>query len=430
MEDFICTKDIQEVIAAKGLSHEMRDGLMVFNKSMVAESKAAAVYEPDECEMPDPDDAEEAAEEVAELPDPPSYFPSQEDLDIINTLTYGDWKFKGDGDVYSFRFASATTAEDSDNQFIDPQGLDDLEPMSYGSSGVTDHIWSAKEIIGTFYKSERIGNHLIEHIYVPATKRDVVQNFLQGLWRRLSISFGAKASDHICTICERSIYDDRCAHVPGVIYNGVKCLDHIKRVTKKFETSVVLQGKNPEAMVAGQKGENNPPDTITLDEVTIEDNSPMPDEPKPAEQAAPEAAPATTPEVQEPAAAEVTSGKGIDADALANTVIEAVKAQLGEQKPVVIEGLDEIKTAQKAFVESLTSVTESLKGMAAHNETLKSELAALKTELASVKGLVEVASSQFSVESMKALMTPEPEEEVPSNWLARLHMGLDNGGSQ
>lgn len=88
---------------------------------------------------------------------------------------------------------------------------------------VKDHGLSINDAVGSFQGSElRDDGAAIGHFRISQSEPQILAKVKDGTIRNLSIAH-TRGSSQYCSICRKALGSKDCPHVPGEVYNGVKC---------------------------------------------------------------------------------------------------------------------------------------------------------------------------------------------------------------
>jgi hypothetical protein len=213
------------------------------------------------------------------------YSPTSEQLARVNAFTHRTLtaeevavipiKFVGDGLIEERLFA------------IEDKALEDL--AGYANSGVAfllDHQWASwggNNIVFPFGRTfdakveksrkepgtpDSEQKALYGHIYIVKGKEingittdTVIASFEDGTLSDVSVTF--TVSEYVCSICGRDIWDSKCDHAPGKVYDGKRCYYVGKAPARLYELSGVWDGAYPSAKALSADGVESQYEEVT-----------------------------------------------------------------------------------------------------------------------------------------------------------------------
>jgi hypothetical protein len=113
--------------------------------------------------------------------------------------------------------------------------------------------------------------------------RDLALNIDGGIYREVSVSWRYRGGR--CSICDRPTH--QCTHVPGEVYEGVRCYTWIDEIVDVLEGSLVYRGADRETAIAGERDAKETSAQVTLERMLAFEVGPILDEtllPTPATQ--------------------------------------------------------------------------------------------------------------------------------------------------
>ncbi len=183
---------------------------------------------------------------------------SEKDLELINKLTRR--KFNAD-EVYVFSVILCDNDIDREYERFTDNSLYKLEKLYVGKTGILDHKASSNNQTARIFecKVEKIPGkkncinqdykRLIAKAYMPrcAKNESIILEIDSGIKKEVSV--GCSIQRTLCSICNRDIKSENCAHIKGKLYKNQVCHTVLDEPTDAYEWSFVAVPAQREAGV-------------------------------------------------------------------------------------------------------------------------------------------------------------------------------------
>ncbi len=163
--------------------------------------------------------------------------------------------------VFTFSLLLCDNEIDRDGECFTLASLEKLCRLIPGTTGITDHTWSASNQIARVYRAEvvkdtaRQTSYGEEYAYLKAwaymldteANAEIIAQIQGGIKKEVSIGCSVKTIE--CSICGRPIGESGCPHIRGQEYDGVVCRGILKDPEDVYEWSFVAVPAQAEAGV-------------------------------------------------------------------------------------------------------------------------------------------------------------------------------------
>jgi hypothetical protein len=182
--------------------------------------------------------------------------PSAEDMMSINAMARREMAA---GDIYVFSAVISTEALNSYSMRMTQGSLENfVEDARAGNPLLVGHnTWelpigksfSAQFTDADGVQSTVVRDYMLRNYVSGSVNTDRVAEGIQGgIITDMSVGFGGVECWYKCSICSRNLWDNQCAHYPGLMYDGVRAFAWIENARLK-EHSIVYSGADPGAII-------------------------------------------------------------------------------------------------------------------------------------------------------------------------------------
>lgn len=161
-------------------------------------------------------------------------------------------------EVFTFRLAACNDQVDRDHERFTPRTLEGLAKLYPGKALIMDHAWSAKGQTARIYAAgvEKAGDAstLVLRAYMlrGEATAPTVAAIEGGILREVSV--GCAIEKALCSVCGADKSRQRCAHIPGQLYDGKSCHVDLDGAEDAYEVSFTPVPAQPGAGVVKKYG--------------------------------------------------------------------------------------------------------------------------------------------------------------------------------
>lgn len=151
------------------------------------------------------------------------------------------------GEVYVFTAVLCDNEVDRDFERFPLMTLRELQPLFVGKTGILDHEHTSRGQYARIFATrvETDGSRtaesgepyarLVAEAYIPrgAETDAFIDSIESGI--RKEVSIGCAVAKRTCSVCGKTV----CGHVPGKVYDGVRCCRVLENATDAYEFSFV-----------------------------------------------------------------------------------------------------------------------------------------------------------------------------------------------
>ncbi len=181
-----------------------------------------------------------------------------EELELINMYAKSPLTAQ---QVFTFSLLLCDNEIDRDGECFPIPSLERLCELLPGTTGITDHSWSASNQIARVYRAEVVKDpakqtsYGEEYAYLKAwaymldteANGEIIAQIKGGIKKEVSIGCSVKTVE--CSICSRPIGENGCPHIRGQEYDGTVCRGLLKEPEDVYEWSFVAVPSQTEAGV-------------------------------------------------------------------------------------------------------------------------------------------------------------------------------------
>lgn len=182
------------------------------------------------------------------------------ELELINRWSLRPLKAE---EVFTFRLCACDDQVDRDNERFTLRTLEGLARLYPGKSLIMDHARSAKGQTARIYAAgvEKGGevNRLVLRAYMLRNEASgpTIEAIEGGILREVSV--GCAVERALCSACGADKSRQRCAHIPGLQYDGKTCHVDLDGARDAYEVSFTPVPAQPGAGVVKKYGGENAP---------------------------------------------------------------------------------------------------------------------------------------------------------------------------